>query len=226
MRRLIPALLILLLLPLSLNAAPLISAETADYNFGEVAQGDKVDYTFRFRNSGDELLEISSVSSSCGCTAALLSSKRIAPGDMGEIKATFDSSRFRGQVSKTITLKTNSPTQPQMLFRLHGLVKELLSISTTRLSWTLTAVDTPAESKVLITNQSQEQVALDAPRVTSAQLRASLDRLLLAPGEQATPSVSGSLATGETRLSGYVLVDTDLKAMHQLRLSVSGRLVN
>lgn len=225
MKKRLLLLLILLVLPLHLFAAAAVTTEVLEYDFGEVAQGDKVNYTFRFKNSGDELLEISSVSSSCGCTAALLSSKRIAPGDTGEIKATFDSSRFRGPITKTITLNSNASLHPQVQFRLKGLVKELLSLSTTRISWTWGAPDQIGHSQVLISNQGQQQIFLQEPTSTSPQLTGTLDRLELGPGEQATLSVSGSLPPGEERLNGYLLVATDFKPLPQLRISVSGRLV-
>lgn len=218
-------LLFLLALPLYVFAAPAVTTEVLVYDFGDVVQGDKISYTFRFKNNGDEILEISSVSSSCGCTAALLSSKRIAPGEMGEIKATFDSSRFRGAVSKTITMKTNSPDHSQVQFKLKGIVKELLSISTNRISWNWSASGLSAQSTVVIRNQSQQKIVLQEATSTSPQVTATLDQLELAPGEKATLSVSGSLAAGEERLNGYLLVATDFKPMPQLRISVSGRLV-
>ena len=218
-------LLILIVLPLHVFAVPAVTTEVLEYDFGEVAQGDKVTYTFRFKNAGDQLLEISSVSSSCGCTAALLSSKRIAPGEMGEIKATFDSSRFRGQVTKTITLNNNSPQHPQVQFKLKGIVTELLSLSTNRISWSWSAADQTGRSQVFIKNQSQQKIVLQEATSTSPQVQAELDRLELAPGEKATLSVSGSLPPGGERLNGYLLVATDFKPMPQLRISVSGRLV-
>ena len=218
-------LLILCVLPLHVFAAPAVTTEVLDYDFGEVAQGDKVNYNFRFKNSGDELLEISSVSSSCGCTAALLSSKRIAPGEMGEIKTTFDSSRFRGQVTKVITMATNAPGHPQVQFKLKGIVKELLSVSTTRIAWTWNAADQIGRSQVIISNQSPQKIVLQKATSTSPQVTATLDLLELAPGEKATLSVSGSLPPGAERLSGYLLVPTDFKPAPQLRISVSGRLV-
>jgi hypothetical protein len=217
-------LLILFILPFRVIAAPAVTPEVLEYDFGEVAQGDKITYSFRFRNSGDELLEISSVSSSCGCTAALLSSRRIAPGDMGEIKATFDSSRFRGEVSKTITLKNNSPEHPQLQFRLKGIVKELLGVSPNRIVWTLDNAEQVVRSQVVISNQSRQQIVLQPAKSTSPQLTAKLDRLKLAPGEKATLSVSGTLPPGKERFSGYLLVATDFKPMRQLRISASGRL--
>ncbi len=215
-------LLILLILPIYSHAAPAVTAENPVYDFGEVAQGDKVVYTFRFKNTGDELLEISSVSSSCGCTAALLSSKRILPGEMGEIKATFDSSRFRGQVTKTITMKNNSSLHPQVQFKITGLVKELLSISTTRISWTLEA-GKEGRSEVIISNKSQQDIILQEATSTSPLVTATLDRLELAPGETATLAVAGSLPAGEERLNGYLLIATDFSPVPQLRIAVSGR---
>jgi hypothetical protein len=218
-------LLFLLVLPLHVFSAPAVTPEVLVYDFGDVIQGDKISYTFRFKNNGDELLEISSVSSSCGCTAALLSSKRIAPGDMGEIKATFDSSRFRGDVTKTITMHTNSPDHSQVQFKLKGKVKELLSISTNRISWNWATSGLTAQSTVVIRNQSQQKIVLQEATSTSPQVTAILDQLELAPGEKATLSVSGYLGAGEERLNGYLLVSTDFKPMPQLRISVSGRLV-
>ncbi|MCF6178260.1 MAG: DUF1573 domain-containing protein [Geopsychrobacter sp.] len=224
MQKLLFLLLFQLILPLTVFAAPEITTQTLTYDFDEVPQGDKVSYTFSFKNSGDEILEISSVSSSCGCTAALLSSKRIAPGDTGQIKATFDSSRFRGRVTKTITMSSNAASNPQVYFKLQGVVKELLSVSTTRISWIWQTADQRGTSEVLITNQSQQQIVLRQPTSTSSALSATLDRLKLAPGEKATLAVKGAIPGGEKRLNGYLLIGTNFKPMPQIRISVSGRL--
>jgi len=224
-QKLLLLLCLFLVLPLSAVAAPEVASEVLNYTFSDVAQGDKVSYTFRFKNSGDEMLEISSVSSSCGCTAALLSSKMIAPGDMGEIHATFDSSRFRGKVSKTITMNSNAALHPQVFFKLEGTVIELLGISTNRISWVWQAADQTGTSQVLITNQSKQTITLQAPTATSPQLTATLDKLELLPGEKASLTVRGVLAAGEERLNGYIFVATSFQAMPQLRISVSGRLV-
>lgn len=217
---------LLLMVPAPLLAAPQVISDALVYDFGEVSQGDKVVYSFRFRNAGDELLEISSVSSSCGCTAALLSSRRIAPGETGEIKATFDSSRFRGAVKKNITMQTNDPVHAQVVFSLSGEVKELLSLSTTRIDWKWTDARQTGTTEVIITNQSSDTISLQSPQTTSPQLTASLDQLSLEPGQKAHLTVHGQLAADSSRLSGYVLVATDFTPLPQLRVSVSGRLTN
>ena len=38
------------------------------YNFGNVTDGDKVEYSYRFRNTGKNPLIVSSAVASCGCT--------------------------------------------------------------------------------------------------------------------------------------------------------------
>lgn len=218
------AFVFILMIPGSLYAAPQIVSEALIYDFGEVNQGDKVHHSFTFRNAGDELLDITSISSSCGCTAALLSSRRIAPGETGEIKAIFDSSRFRGQIKKDISLQTNDPAHGQVVFSLTGKVVELLSLSTTRIDWKWADAEQTGRSVVFITNQSSTPIVLQHPQTTSSQITASLDRLNLESGQHARLTIEGQLAENTKRLSGYVMVKTDFAPLPQLRISVSGRL--
>ncbi len=103
------------------SAAPVFVAEKNLHDFGEVTQGESTTHTFRFQNAGDEVLEISRLRSSCGCTAALLSAQRLAPGELGELKVTFNSAGFRGMVQKLITFDTNDPDHPSANFLLKGM---------------------------------------------------------------------------------------------------------
>ncbi|HKJ04122.1 MAG TPA: DUF1573 domain-containing protein [Geopsychrobacteraceae bacterium] len=202
-------------------SAPQVVAEVLEYDFGEVVQGDKVDYTFRFRNAGDELLMIGSVHSSCGCTAALLSSKQIAPGDMGEIKTTFDSNNFRNSIHKTITIETNDPDNATVRFQLKGVVKEELILNPTRLSFGKLAPGQQVEQLVGITNSSKETVTLQEPRVTNQNLQATLGSASLAPGEKTELKVTARVPEDAERLSGYVMIGTSYGKVPNLRLSVS-----
>lgn len=202
-------------------SAPQVTAEALEYDFGEVIQGDKVDYTFRFRNSGDELLVIESVHSSCGCTAALLSSKQIAPGDMGEIKTTFDSSNFRNTIHKTITMTTNDPESATVKFLIKGQVKEELALNPARVSFGKLAPGAQVEQLVAIKNSSKKTITLEQPRATNPDIQASLDRTILEPGEQAELKVTAQVPEDAKRLSGYVMILTNYEKVPKLRLSVS-----
>lgn len=60
------------------------------YDFGEVTEGDIVEHTFKFENTGKVPLIISDAHSTCGCTVPDWPRSPIAPGDGGEIKVTFN----------------------------------------------------------------------------------------------------------------------------------------
>ncbi len=90
------------------------------HDFGQVEQGDLVTHLFKFTNQGQGDLRIERVKTSCGCTAAVVSSKVIPPGGEGAISATFDTSRFFGEKAKTIAVYSNDPTQSMTTLTLQG----------------------------------------------------------------------------------------------------------
>jgi len=49
---------------------PRIEFEQTRHDFGKLIQGEKVSYTFKFKNTGNAALVLSAVVPSCGCTAA------------------------------------------------------------------------------------------------------------------------------------------------------------
>ncbi len=110
------------------NKDPQIRFEEREYNWGTAFEGDKVVHVFSFTNTGDGELVIDKVSSSCGCTVALLSEKVIPPGEKGEIKATFDSTRRAGKQTKTITVQSNDPNEPSAKLTITGLIKKYIEV--------------------------------------------------------------------------------------------------
>jgi hypothetical protein len=76
---------------------------------GKIKNGEKVQISFRFKNTGDKQLVITSVIVSCGCTVAEKPEQPIAPGEEGVIKAEFNSAGRLGTNHKTITVQSNTP---------------------------------------------------------------------------------------------------------------------
>src|SRR5258706_11947016 len=60
-------------------------------DFGKIEEGQKLEVSFRFRNTGTKPLVIEKVQPSCGCTVAEQSTEPIAPGAEGQVKASFNS---------------------------------------------------------------------------------------------------------------------------------------
>ena len=87
---------------------PAISFVEEKHDFGDIHQGDVVEYTFKFENSGDEPLVLSNVAVTCGCTATAWPREPVAPGENSEITVRFNSAGKMGKQNKVITVYSNA----------------------------------------------------------------------------------------------------------------------
>lgn len=79
------------------------------FNFGDLAEGEIVTHTFRFKNTGKKNLVIQNIESSCGCTTPKYDKKPIPPGGEGKIEVEFNSSGRYGKQYKVINIFANVP---------------------------------------------------------------------------------------------------------------------
>jgi hypothetical protein len=77
-------------------------------DFGKIRQGEVIEHTFTFQNSGDQPLVISEVKTTCGCTATEWPKEPIPPGETAAIIARFDSKGKVGAQHKVISVISNS----------------------------------------------------------------------------------------------------------------------
>lgn len=103
-----------------LAKAPNMEFEQKVFNFDKLTQGEKIDYTFNFKNTGLSDLIIRNVRAACGCTAVNTSSNLIKPGESGSIKITFNSAGKLGTQNKTVTLITNDPKHSREILWIKG----------------------------------------------------------------------------------------------------------
>ncbi|MCB0482959.1 MAG: DUF1573 domain-containing protein, partial [Flavobacteriales bacterium] len=60
------------------------------HDFGKITQGEMVETSFAFTNTGEADLIISSAKGSCGCTVPEWPKEPIPPGGKGEIRVVFN----------------------------------------------------------------------------------------------------------------------------------------
>jgi len=99
---------------------PTLILQQSSFDFGDIKQGDKVSHTFVISNGGGDLLKISDVKASCGCTAAAPEKKELAPGESTNLLVTFNSAGRMGNQSKTVRIYSNDPLNPEMLLSITG----------------------------------------------------------------------------------------------------------
>ena len=87
-----------------------IKFEKTSHNFGTFPESSpKVTCSFKFTNTGDNLLVIHQAIASCGCTVPQYPKEPIKPGESGEIIVTYNGAgKFPGHFKKSITLRTNA----------------------------------------------------------------------------------------------------------------------
>jgi len=89
--------------------------EEIEWNFGEINQGESVEYAFQFTNTGSDPLIITSAKGSCGCTVPVWPREPVAPGESGVIDVKFNSKGKKGKQNKRVTLITNMVPSQKVL---------------------------------------------------------------------------------------------------------------
>ena len=87
-----------------------IKFEKTSHNFGTFPESSpKVTCTFKFTNTGDNLLVIHQAMTSCGCTVPQFPKEPIKPGESGEITVIYNGAgKFPGHFKKSITIRSNA----------------------------------------------------------------------------------------------------------------------
>jgi len=213
--------LTLLSAALPVLATPQINAPQQSFSFGEVYQGEKVTHTFGFTNTGDTPLAIEKVRSSCGCTAVMVSKKTLQPGEAGEVQATFDSSRFRGPVTKKIYLYSNATGAASFDFLLTATVKEIISLTPHMVSSGPLPPEKAFTVDIVMTNQWKAPVNITSVQTGLETLHARLERETLEVGEQARLTLSITPGREKRRLNTYVILKTDIPLLPEIRIPVN-----
>ena len=98
-----------------LENVPSFEFENELHDFGSITQGEKVSYSFKFKNTGKKNLIISSANGSCGCTVPQYPKNPIAPGQSASIEVVFNSEGKEGKQDKSVTLMANTNPASKVL---------------------------------------------------------------------------------------------------------------
>jgi hypothetical protein len=127
------------------KSGPVFYIDRTNHDFGRFSAGetDTVSTTFTITNDGDEPLEIWGIETSCDCTVARLTidgkqspdfkqtsnpqwTGRLAPGKDATLYVSYDPNMYlnRGDIVRTVDMKTNDDTSPKVTVTLTGYVTD------------------------------------------------------------------------------------------------------
>jgi len=90
---------------------------------------------FKYENVGNTPIHFKSVHASCGCTTAQTQNEQVAPGQKGEITATFNIGGRTGTQVKTVTVQTDDPEPSTIVLTLKAVITPLLEFQPTLVYW-------------------------------------------------------------------------------------------
>jgi hypothetical protein len=96
---------------------PVITWDKSTHDFGNMVQGEVVEHTFKFTNTGNEPLVITNVQVSCGCTTPKgWPRDPVMPGASAELTVAFNSAGKMGAQTKPVTIVSNSTNDAKIVF--------------------------------------------------------------------------------------------------------------
>ncbi len=207
----------LLLLGVFTSASAKLEFESERQTFKSEIGATKQDAVFKFRNTGTETVSILEVKASCGCTTTALEKKEYAPGENGEIKATFNFGEREGRQMKTIHVTTSDPAQASIELQMTVDIPQMLTIDNRMVQW---KVGDPLESKkVTITVVGEQPIhvkqLVNRDKVFQTELK-EVD-----PGRRYEVVITPT-ATGERTFRSFSLI-TDFPKEHPKSYSLNAR---
>lgn len=103
---------------------PSIALDRKIINLGNILEGNKYDLAVKISNKGTKPLVINKIKSSCGCTTTKLSKESLTPGEEVELKIELDTEGRIGKMTRTISVLSDDPVQPEQIITIVCDVKE------------------------------------------------------------------------------------------------------
>lgn len=98
------------------NKQAKVGFENKELNFNSLHRGEKFKGEFIFYNSGNAPLVIEDVTADCGCNSISFTQEEIHEKAYGKITVIYDSESDKGDVVKTITVRSNTIPKINVLY--------------------------------------------------------------------------------------------------------------
>jgi len=108
--------------PAFAEPAPRIRVEPESFDFGRVLPRRTLRKEFRLLNLGEQPLQISEISKSCGCTRAVVGETTLDPGAATTLNVEVETRMARGRIEQRVIIRSNDPQTPLLEVKLTATV--------------------------------------------------------------------------------------------------------
>jgi hypothetical protein len=205
--------------------AQLAVMEGNQVSFGKIYQtGEMVHKVLTLKNAGSDSITIKRVSTSCGCTAALVSDSVLASGQETEIKIQFNPTGYIGEVTKYVYISNSDPKNQLMTVKLTGYVAYALQPTPGYVLFNNARVGRLDSAEVTLSNTTNDVMSITGVTVPTKDITYRLSKKVLKPGEFANLDLYIT-PTNSRDVDGYIVVRTTSDKQPQLQIRVFAGLI-
>ena len=216
----------------SAEEGPKVKFQEEKWDFGKVKEGQVKTHVFVFDNTGEAALHIKRVRTSCGCAAALISDKEVEPGKQGELKVTFNSRGYEGNIAKYIYVETNDRSQPVKQLQISASIevppRPRIDLDRYSVDSGLILEGEPIPATALIKNKGERELKLSFSHRDATYLykgKPIESELRIAAGKEAEVEIKIPPRAKKGLIREYILLKSNDTRRPNLSLYVSGYIV-
>ncbi|MCB1051274.1 MAG: DUF1573 domain-containing protein [Acidobacteria bacterium] len=203
-----------------------IEFENVLHEFGKIEKGSKVETVFKFKNSGSATLEISDVSTSCGCTSAKPEKTSYAPGEAGEIPVSFNSSKFTGPIEKKITVVTNDAANPRFVLTIKADVMVDVSVKPSSVFIQKLKRNEKMNHEIVVTAEQLDKLEISEVKSDQPFMAAKAEKVDDKNYKIVLTFDATQVAKGESRAHAIASFKTNSKTQSEISVPVNVQIEN
>jgi hypothetical protein len=147
---------------------PRIKFLETTFDFGRVQPTDKLTHDFIVTNLGNAVLEITDVTSSCGCTTVGAWDRKVPPGGTGKIPVNLNPLALRGATAKHVAVFCNDPAHSGDSLQVQATVWREVDVEPQTTHFVQVEGEATNETKtVRIVNNLEDPITLEPPQSTN-----------------------------------------------------------
>jgi hypothetical protein len=183
-------------------------------------------YRFKIKNLYEETVHITGVRTSCGCTSASIERPTLKTFETGEIVAEFDTRKFNGQHSATLTVSIDQPFPAEVQLQVYGNIRTDVVFHPGEAQFGSVDQGQPAEQRIALNYAGRDDWAIEDIRSANKHLEVELNENARGGGRV---SYDLLVRLADDAPPGYfnnqlIVVTNDSKS-RLIPLDVSGRVV-
>lgn len=202
------------------DVSPKILFERTYHDFGRVVPKVALHADFRFSNAGGQELVVEDIKTSCGCTVANISPKKVSPGGVGVLRIAFTPADAR-KVRHQVVIHSNDPHSPDVDIVLSAAPSWPIEVRPTELTFTCLMVNETI-------NRELDFVSVETKPFEITHLESSASTVVITPVEQNHRQKKLRVAITPKQIGHFdetISVTTDIRERPRMTIPIRGEVI-